>query len=238
MTPNELITSALKKIGVVGVGQTPLAEDLNDGLDELNNMIGQWNSTRYMLYHLVTSSVSCTGATSYSIGPSGNINVSERPSLIESAFLRQNTSPAANSIDYPLKMLPSREDYNLIAMKGLAALSQYFFYDAAYPLGLIYPYPLPSNQYSLYVTYRMLLSGFTDLNQEIALPGEYMQALVYNLAGLLCTSYDKPVPDAVVAIAKSSKLTIKGNYAQIPNAVMPAGLSRGSLYNIQGDYTY
>ena len=239
MTARELITLALKKIGVLGVGQTPLPEDINDGFTELNLMIGQWASQRYMLYHLVSNSIVCTGAQSYSLGPTGDIVYSERPSVIESAFVRLlNNATAANRVDYPLMQLPSREDYDRVPMKLLNSFPQFFWYDAAYPNGLIYPLPIPNDQYSLHVTTRMILSEFASLDTTITLPPEYYQALLYNLAALLATSYDKDVPQAVAVFAKSAKEVIRGNNAQIPNAVMPAGLSRGQLYNIYGDYTY
>jgi hypothetical protein len=43
---NDLIKLALRSSGVNGVGQTPLAEDVNDGLTLLNDMIGQWQLQR------------------------------------------------------------------------------------------------------------------------------------------------------------------------------------------------
>jgi len=237
-TPNDIINLALKKIGVLGVGQTALAEDINDGLTELNQMIAQWAQRRYMLYHLVTSSVACDGSTTYSIGPTGDINISERPTTIESAFARQTTNASPNQVDYPLKPIPSRENYNQIAIKQLAAFPSWLFYDADYPLGYLYPYPIPNNQYSLFVTYRMLLSQFSSLTTTITLPPIYEQALTYNLAGLLATSYNVDVPAAVAAIARSSMATIRANNAQIPNAAMPQGLVRGQFYNVFSDQTY
>jgi hypothetical protein len=41
-----VINLALRYSGVVGVGQTPLAEDVNDSLVLLNSMIGQWQRQR------------------------------------------------------------------------------------------------------------------------------------------------------------------------------------------------
>ncbi len=238
MTPVELITVSLKKIGVLGVGQTALAEDLNDALVELNMMISQWAIQRYMIYHLVQNSITCTGAVSYTIGPLGDIPMSARPSLIEAAFVRQLNNAAPNQVDYPLIPIPSRENYNQIAIKQLAAFPQFFYYDAAYPLGIIYPYPVPNNQYALHITTRAIFSQFTNLTQDIVLPPEYEQALVYNLSGLLATSYDKDVPAAVSAIARASKSAIRATNAQIPNANIPPGLTRGPLYNIYSDSTY
>jgi hypothetical protein len=46
---NDLIKLALRQSGVNGVGQTPLAEDINDGLTLLNDMIKQWQLQRTVL---------------------------------------------------------------------------------------------------------------------------------------------------------------------------------------------
>src|SRR5215472_587741 len=43
---NDILFLALRNAGVNGVGQTPLAEDINDGLVVLNAMIGEWNLER------------------------------------------------------------------------------------------------------------------------------------------------------------------------------------------------
>ncbi|UIY28698.1 hypothetical protein LZK73_18380 [Neorhizobium galegae] len=43
-TARALITLAMKDAGVLGVGQTPLSEDMNDGLTNLNAMVAQWGA--------------------------------------------------------------------------------------------------------------------------------------------------------------------------------------------------
>lgn len=44
-TAADIINQALKDIGVLGMGETATAEDATDGLDALNQMLGQWNAT-------------------------------------------------------------------------------------------------------------------------------------------------------------------------------------------------
>jgi hypothetical protein len=73
MTPLDLITLALKKAGVVGVGQTPEAEDTNDAFSDLNMMLGQWNRRRWLVYHLLDVAKVSTGAASYTVGPNGGL---------------------------------------------------------------------------------------------------------------------------------------------------------------------
>ncbi len=43
-TVADIITRALRKAGVYAAGETPSAEDMNDGLDELLNLYEQWGS--------------------------------------------------------------------------------------------------------------------------------------------------------------------------------------------------
>src|SRR5262249_34228889 len=80
---------------------------------------------------------------------------SVRPSKLESAFLRQLTQSQPNQIDYPLELLQSREDYNLIALKQLQSFPGYVFCDSEWPLAKIFPWPVPqANIYGVFVTVR------------------------------------------------------------------------------------
>ena len=66
-TVGDICTAALKECGAIGVGQTPLAEDINDAWARLQWMIQQWERKRYLVYHLVTLSVVSTGAQTYTV---------------------------------------------------------------------------------------------------------------------------------------------------------------------------
>jgi len=46
-TFGDLITLSLKNAGVIGVGQTVSAEDINDAAQMLTAMLGQWQRRRY-----------------------------------------------------------------------------------------------------------------------------------------------------------------------------------------------
>lgn len=238
-TPQDIVTQALKKSGVLGVGQTALAEDINDGFTDLNDMLAQWRRKRWLVYHLVTMSFTSTGAQSYTIGPGGNFNVAERPDKIDSAFFRQLNTTSPNQVDYPLKIIDAREDYNRITLKGLVTFPEYLFYDSAYPTGLLYPWPvIQSGLYELFITIKEQLTAFTGLSQSIVLPPEYMAALKWNLAARLRPSYQMPPDPSVVALAKDSLNVIRNANAQIPTLKMPAALTRRGIYNIYSDFNY
>lgn len=238
-TPLDIISQALKKAGVLGVGQTPLAEDTNDAYSDLQDMLGQWQRKRWLVYHLVDYSVTGTGALYYTVGPSQDFNISPRPDRIESAFFRQLVQSQPNQIDYPLSIIEAREDYNLIALKHLQTFPQYLFYDSGFPVGKAYPWPLiQSNLYELHLTVKETLSQFTSLNQVIVLPLEYFAAFKFNLACRLRQAYQMPVDPMLIGLAKDSLNVIRNANLQIPRLQIPQDLIRPGIYNIYSDTFY
>lgn len=239
-TPLKIINAALKKAGILGVGQTSLAEDTNDAFDDLQDMLGQWQRKRWLIYHLVDYSFTSTGAQSYSVGPGGNFNISPRPDKIESAFFRQLINSSPNQVDYPLSIIEAREDYNLIALKQLVSFPQYIFYDSGFPMGTVYPWPvIQSGLYSLHISVKDTLNQFTSLAQVIQLPLEYFAALKFNLALRLRQAYQMPPDAQLLALAKDSLNVIRNANLQIPRLQIPKSLIRpGGIYNVYSDTTY
>lgn len=237
-TWSDLILLSLKSAGIVGVGQNAMAEDMNDACQILNDMIAQWQRRRYLVYHLVEAVYTATGAQSYTVGPGGNFNIAERPSIINAAFARQVINANPNQIDYPLAMLPSRETYSQISMKSLQSFPQWAFYDASYPTAALFTYPVITGQFEIHIIYPALLQTAVNLADPITVPPEYREALRYNLAARLCVGYGLAVPPGVVSLAKSALNTMRTANAQIPLMGMPKGLNGGFRYNIFSDSAY
>ena len=242
-TAADIVRLALKDAGVLGVGQTAQAEDTNDVFDTLNMMLAEWNQHRWTLFHLLDLSVVSTGAVSYTIGPGGNIDTgsNERPDRLEDGcFYRQLvTASSPNQIDYPLEILESREDYSRIGLKQLSTIPQYIFYDPVYPLGVLYPWPVPQTTlYEIHVAVKSQLTEFANLATSINLPHVYKAVLRWNLAARIRPMYQLPPDASITALALSSLNTIKQANAQVPRLRMPTGVVRGSLYNVYSDRIY
>lgn len=245
-TPARIINLALKDAGVLGIGQTANAEDTSDALDSLNQLLVEWRHKRWLIYVLQTLSVVSTGATSYTIGPAGTLNTgtgTERPDRIESAFIRQLQN-SGNYVDTPLKMLFAREDYNKIALKTLTAFSEFLYYESSYPLGAIYPWPVPNASiYSLFVSVKTSLSQITaaTLNTDYAVPPEYYSAMRYCLAQRIKATYPlqsgQPNP-ALDGLAKNALNVLRMANFQIGRLEMPTELVRPGLYNVYSDQNY
>lgn len=237
-TWRDLITLSLKSAGIVGVGQTPLAEDANDACQMLNDMIAQWQRKRYLVYHLVEQSFTANGAQFYTVGPGGNFNVAERPSIINAAFARQTVSSNPNQIDYPLEIIPSRETYAQIGMKSLQSFPQWAYYDAGYPTASFFVYPVITGQFDIHIIYPALLQTAVQLSDAITVPPEYREALRYNLTIRLAVGYGIPISTGAAALARSSLQTMRTANAQIPVMGMPSVLMNPSRYNIYSDSSY
>lgn len=242
ITPRSIIMLAAKATGVVGVGQSMLAEDVNDIFSAMQAMIAQWDKKRWLVYHLITRKIAMTTQQFYTIGPGQEFDV-PRVDRLESAFFRQFVSdiPGQTYVDYPLGILQSREDYNQIALKELQSWPESVFLDSGFPTGKVFPYPIPAagGTFELHLTIKATLNGFSSLDQNINLPEEYKEALWTNLSGRIAAMYPgMQISPAVVALAKASLSTIRMANSQIPRLDMPRSLVRPALYNVFSGQTY
>lgn len=246
-TPLDIIKLALKDCGAIGIGQDPSPEDTNDAFDTLNMMIAQWNRKRWLIWHTVDVSFVSTGANTYTVGPGGNFNVTVRPDRLEAAFLRLliNPSSPTGNVDYPMDVLQSREDYNRIPLKKLPAFPVRVFYDPVYPVGVLYPYPVPNSAiYEIHLTLKDVLAQFPALSTAFNIPNEYYAAIFYNLVVRLGLRY--PISKDFVmleqwrslqGLAKDALNVLRGSNTAIARLVMPPDLVRTGQYNIYSDTT-
>jgi hypothetical protein len=234
-TPRDIVNLALKTANVVGVGQSALAEDVNDVFNMLNMMLAQWQRRRYMVYNLETIGIPATGAVSYTIGVGQQFNIT-RPVKIESAYIRMQGGSTL-PVDYPLQVLRAQEDYDRISIKTLNAFPQYIYYDTTFPVGNIYVWPVPNNQYQIFVTVMVQLQSFQNLSDTIILPPEYLDAMQWNLADRITAMYGMPQNPQITKYAEASMRAIEEVNSQIPLLHMPIALrGKSGAYNIYGDY--
>src|SRR5574337_407896 len=248
-TVQDVVLSALKKSGIIGLGQSPSGADVLDATDDLSDMMGQWNVKTWLVFEKLDLGFVADGRdTPYTVGPGGNFNVTQtnndgrtRPDRIEAAYLRilpaTNISGSGMPVDQPLTQILSREQYSRVALKKIVAFPKSYFYDTASPLGNLFVYPWP--QAHLYETHIIVKNGYpltlaqnTDLS---TLPPAARAALRFCLAQRLRQAYGKGLrPDPELnKLAKDALTTLRNSQIQVPELKMPAiVLGRGSKYNI------
>ena len=72
--PIDIITRAMKDIGAVAAGEVPTADEAQDGLDMLNDMIDQWSNESMMVFYRTEIVFNTTQNTvQYTLGPGGSV---------------------------------------------------------------------------------------------------------------------------------------------------------------------
>ncbi len=229
-TARTLITQSLKDLGAIAVGETPTADEAQDGLETLNQMIASWQTESLVVYakNQEIFSYPVTGQQSYTIGPTGDF-VTARPIRIDAALNRD-----ANDNDYWFYVARDFTDYAQLITKAVSAqLQTVLYYDPTYPNGTIYLWPTPNDS-----SYRLVLWTWTSvvelagLDDVISLPPGYERALRSNLALELAPRYGREVSQMLAKTAMDSKAQIKRTNVTIPTLKFETGIgSRGLTFN-------
>lgn len=236
----QLLENALVDAGIVGIDESIEQEYINRAFRQVNWLIAQWARKRWLCYRIADYSFVSTGAMNYSVGDGQTVNINPRPDRIEYAFMRiLNTLPpsAGTPVDIPLSIISSHEDYSRITVKSIGNFSWRIFYDPVWPVGLLFPWPVPqASTYEIHVGFKVVLPRFQSLTQKINFPPEYSAALNWCLADRLRTSYQMPPDPNIKAFARDALNVMRLGNTAVSTLVMPQALrSRNRAYNIWGD---
>jgi hypothetical protein len=99
-----------------------------------------------------------------------------------------------------------------------------YFYDSDFPLGKIYPVPIPKAAiYELHVTTRVIMPQLARVTDTIALPPEYSEPIKWNLARRIRAEWGLPADKEINAIAQNGLNVVRSSNVQVPTLQMPAG---------------
>jgi len=224
-TTGDLITFVLRASGINGVGQTPLPEDSNTGLEFLRMLLAQWQRQRWMIWNEQEVSKVSTGAQWYSIGPGQDFDTA-RPDKLHAAWFRFQPFDGPNAVDIPLGIIEAKEDYATITLKDMHSMPAGVFYDSSYPIGRVTFVPVPpASHYELHLVIKAGLPTYTTLTDPLGLPPEYLEAVVWSLCVRLQMAYGLPArPDHVAAMRQAVNVIQNAN-SQIGLLSMPSALS-------------
>lgn len=222
MTSNDFITLALTDLDVIGVGETPSAEEMADGFIKLNLLADAWQLERPWIYHVIrVAKTLSAGTASYTIGTGAAINT-PRPDFAPEAARLVLDIAATTPIEVPIQVLTDVQ-WSAIPQKTLTStLVRGVYYDfdfaAATGFGLVYVWPVPTVS-----TTRLMLDlpgvsvgQFADYTTDYAFPPGYKRAVYKNLVVELATGHGRPLTDKMVRDALESREVI-----QIANARTP-----------------
>lgn len=217
-TALDLITRSMKLAKLLSTGETPTAEEANDALATLNDILENWDTEPMALWgrsNFVGTTVG--GQATYSIGPNGNFDTT-RPAQINGAFT------TFNGVDFQLDVV-AQLDYNKISLKNYQQpIPNQLLYVNDFPLGLITLWPVPTAAMPITLTFDRLLSQIPSLATTINYPPGAARALRYALAVELATEFGSPLDAAMVGIAADAKADYKRSNKVPVRASYDAGL--------------
>jgi hypothetical protein len=219
-----VVTHALKDCGFLGEDETPSGSVGPDALATLNQMLALWQVDGLNVYAQQDTSFSPTGAVSYTVGTGGNIAMT-RPTKVDGLFWRDGT------LDYPITLLDTFEQYESLPQKTQAGEPLYAFYLPSYPLGTLYLTPQPSSG-SVHLITQVSLPASNALADTLTLPPEYVLPIRANLTVLLCGTYGSPVRPSVAAMAANGLRMLRRNNVRIQPLCMPGAIPQRSRSNI------
>lgn len=204
----DIISSSLRKIGVLAAGESPDYQDSADALECLNDLIDQWAAENLQIYAIVPTLWTITSGTQiYAVGPGQVVNRA-RPVFVTHINFR-DTVPTPD-IELPLEIL-TEDAWALIPQKAMTSVyPQSVYYAPVYPYGLIHLWPVPTGTTLQGVLYAPLaITEFASLTTAFDLPPAYRRMIRNNLALELAPEYGRQPDGALIQAAMESKATVK-----------------------------
>lgn len=197
ITRDQVIQLALRKLGVLELGETPDTVTVTNASFALNLLIKQMATQGLKIWKITNVVVPLTAnQTMYTIGPTidGPVDVeTEKPLKVLQGWLR-NTSVNPD-IDIPLNPL-SQQEYNTLGSKFSTGVINSYYYQVRNKTGNLYVFLTPdantASMYDLYLTVQQPMNDLSKAADIPDFPNEWMNALVWNLADQLAIEYSVP----------------------------------------------
>ena len=234
-TAFDIITSALKLVGVLADGETPSDDTANQGLSVFNDMLDGWNAERQAIFTTRIDDFPLTLAKQvYTLGAGGDFNI-PRPARIDamSAILLQNPD---NPIEEPITLW-TIQDWQNIPVKNVPGSFPLGCYDdGGFPLRSLSMWPIPQDQpVSARIYSWQALGQPADPTSTVIFPPGYAMAFRYNLAVLMAAEFGV-TPDKYDS--QTVKTTAITSLARVKSINAPQVQMESDLVPNTGEYNY
>jgi hypothetical protein len=234
MTAIEIIRRAMRLDGILGIGEAPTAEETNDCLLALNQMLSSWSLNALIIYCNKVETFTLTGGKSeYTWGveldPLAPIQPdfnSERPDKIFRAYY--NSAGAQNEIEQV-----NEQTYMALLDSASGGYPGRFTYIPSFPFGTVKFYPIPDSGLEISFLVFKKLEKIENVDDDLIIPPGYERAIAFNLAVEIAPEFGLEIPPSVLGIAQSSLANVKRMNIQFPvsqtDTASLGGISSGNF---------
>lgn len=209
-TAQTLINSALRKLGVLGVGETPGATESAECLTVLNQLLGSLNAEPGLIWaeQEITKAVTA-GTATMTIGTAGTW-VATRPVKIVSAQWVDGTTVYEVTPNVPL------DEFQRLSKVATTGFPSILNYEANVASGTLKWYPTPSANGTMKLVVWVPLPSEVVLTDSLVLPPGYERMIAYELAEDLSLDYEVTLSPVFTARALEAKAQAKRSNQKIP----------------------
>lgn len=202
-TAQDLIERSMRMLGILGSGVSATSQERTDALALLNELIESWNNEGLMIYEESREEYTLTPSLNpHTIGSGGTFNTTRPLRILDASYIAQD-------YEFPIRVLTKEEWQTIPDKTSTSSRPSALWYEAEYPLGKIWLYPVPAAADKLALYLWKQLDAALTLGTSLSLPPGYLRALRFNLAVELAPEFGVATPEWVAAIARESKAAIK-----------------------------
>lgn len=191
LTSDQLVAAAMRKLAVIGDGQSPSATQLTNGTQALNAMLKGFTTKGMPLWVISETSITPTASATYTMGVGQTINI---PAPLKVTQVLRRTS----STSVPLTV-KSHYDYNLLSNFTNPGVPTSYWYEPLNQTGVLHVWPLPDTatiaSSTLVVVYQRPFFDMVSGADTLDFPPYWHEAVIYGLAHRLSPEFGIPLQD-------------------------------------------
>lgn len=225
----DLVRSSMRLAGILATGETPSADEMQDGLATLNDMLEELSLESTWPAPVAVFNLA-PGQSAYSVGivpPPGT--PADVPVARWVRVLKVQVLSANQRIDAPMY---SQQDFASVSSNPTASpLPTAVTYLADAPLGVLRFWPTPTEVAQVTVTTDRVLDAKMAQTTRLTGPPGYTKVLRYLLAVELAPEYGMEPSATVAAVAAKTKANFKRAHLPMTLAKMDVATLSGGASN-------
>lgn len=203
LTASQIVEAAFNTLGIAQEGEALTARMSSDGMRALNLMIKTWGAQEHLWTLTERTLTLVAGQASYTLDP--------KPMRV--LWVRRRTQ----GIDTPMGEFSRSEYFDQPNKTTSPSIPVNFYYDPQQAIGTLYVWPAPSAQaastVTLNMTYLRRMANMDNNTNDLDMPQEWLEAVIYNLAVRLMPQYPVNDPNQaklVIGLAQSLYADLTG----------------------------
>jgi hypothetical protein len=196
---DQVITGALRKLGVLASGNSPTTEQTNDASEALNALVKAFQADGMPLWAITSHTWTVTsGTSSYVIGIGQTLNTVAPLRVIQAFYIVEDTAQV------PMNVY-NRYDFNQLPVNGtqISGVPVNLYYQPTVPAtdysGTIKLWPVPNDSTTqITIHYTRPFQDMDGATDNFDFPSYWIQALISNLAWVMAGEYGVPPNDRAI----------------------------------------